>query len=130
MREENSPFVFLVEDNPFFAGALKYDISLTITKNVKVFSTGEECLRNICLNPDVVLLDYDLAGDLNGIGVLEKIKEKNVHIPVVFISACEKLEVAANALNYGAYDYIVKNELAFIRAKDLIGKIMTRKCLV
>lgn len=129
MNNTNALSVFLVEDSPTYASALKYDITSNVTKNIKVYESGEDCLKNIELNPDVVLLDYSLPGKLNGIGVLQKIKKRTQNTEVIFISGQENLEVAINAMKYGAYDYIVKNETAFIRAKNLIGKIAEHKNL-
>ena len=74
-------------------------------------------------NPDIVLLDYMLEGELNGLQVLKKIKSTNPDTEVIMMSAQEKLEVAVNSLKHGAYDYIVKNDSAMNRMSSLIGRI-------
>ncbi len=56
---------------------------------------------------DVVLLDIQMP-DLNGFEVLNKIKEKNLELNVIMISAFSSLENAVKATKLGAFDFIEK----------------------
>ena len=56
---------------------------------------------------DLMLCDMRL-GDMTGLDVLRKAKEKNPHIIVIMISAYASTETAVDAMNYGAYDYVPK----------------------
>ncbi len=56
---------------------------------------------------DLLLCDIKL-GDLNGIDVLRKAKEKNPETIVIMISAYSTTENAVEAMNEGAYDYVPK----------------------
>ncbi|MEQ9115906.1 MAG: sigma-54 dependent transcriptional regulator [Rickettsiales bacterium] len=59
--------------------------------------------------PSIVLLDIWLQGsDLDGLGILEVIKEKYPFIPVIMISGHGTIETAVTSIRYGAYDYIEK----------------------
>jgi len=59
--------------------------------------------------PSIVLLDIWLQGsDLDGLGILEVIKEKYPFIPVIMISGHGTIETAVTSIKYGAYDYIEK----------------------
>lgn len=59
--------------------------------------------------PTIVLLDIWLQGsNLDGLGVLEILKSKYPHIPVIMISGHGTIETAVNSIKIGAYDYIEK----------------------
>lgn len=71
-------------------------------------ATGEEAIRIITDTvPDIVLLDNKLPG-IQGIDVLEYIKEKGYDIVVAMITSYASLEVAVKATKYGATDFIPK----------------------
>jgi DNA-binding NtrC family response regulator len=85
--------------------------------------TGEDALRLVREEqPGLVLLDVQLPG-MNGLEVLEKIKEFDEEIVVIMITAQGALETAVTAMRLGAYDYINKpfnlDELAIIIRKAL-----------
>ncbi len=56
---------------------------------------------------DVVLLDIQMP-NLNGFEVLNRIKEKNLELNVIMISAFSSLENAVKATKLGAFDFIEK----------------------
>ncbi|MFM1744416.1 MAG: hypothetical protein RLZZ630_353, partial [Bacteroidota bacterium] len=77
--------------------------------------------------PSIVFLDYNLDSKvrqaMDGIDVLKEIKELDPQIEVVMISGQDKIDVAVNSIKYGAFDYIVKGEGAFLRAEKAIFNI-------
>src|SRR5690606_38776093 len=97
----------------------------------ETFATGELCLENISKNPDVVILDYHLNGidldAMNGIDVLDEIKEFNKDIPVVMLSSQDDINVAVNCMHHKAFDYVVKSETAFLRLQSIITNIFKFK---
>ncbi|KJV88023.1 AAA domain family protein [Anaplasma phagocytophilum str. CRT53-1] len=59
--------------------------------------------------PAVVLLDIWLKGsDIDGLSVLEKLKERYPSLPVIMISGHGNIATAVKSLHIGAYDYIEK----------------------
>jgi DNA-binding NarL/FixJ family response regulator len=88
-------------------------------------------VENLSHNPDVIILDYYLDGidetAMNGIETLDKIKAKNPDIPVVMLSAQDKIEVAISCMHHKAFDYVVKSETAFLRLKKIISIICLEK---
>ncbi|WP_187288742.1 response regulator, partial [Anaplasma marginale] len=57
--------------------------------------------------PDVVLLDIWLKGsDIDGLSVLEKLRYRYPHLPVIVISGHGNIATAVKSLHIGAYDYI------------------------
>ena len=59
--------------------------------------------------PSLVFLDIWLQGSkLDGLQVLEIVKQQNPHLPVVMISGHGNIETAVSAIKLGAYDFIEK----------------------
>lgn len=69
---------------------------------------GEQGLEMIEADrPDIVFLDIWMPG-LDGLAVLEKIKEIEADLPVIMISGHGTIETAVKALKKGAFDFIEK----------------------
>src|ERR1700760_3875925 len=59
--------------------------------------------------PSVLILDIWLQGsELDGLGILEMVKKKYPHMPVIMISGHGNIETAVSAIKIGAYDFIEK----------------------
>lgn len=99
--------VFIVDDEPSIAKLLTYWVKDKWGYKVQVFDRGETMLEKISNIPDAILLDLMLPG-LSGIEILKKVKQFNEHIPVIILSAQGRIEVALEALRYGAFDYFPK----------------------
>ena len=100
--------VFVVEDEPMYCAMLERAIANEGYTNTTCFSSGEEVVKELYRMPDIVLLDHSLSGELSGLDVLRKIKSLNPDIHVIFISAQEKMNIALQALRYGAFDYVIR----------------------
>ena len=85
--------------------------------------TGEDALRLAREEqPELVLLDYHLPG-INGLEVLQRLKEIDEDVLVIMVTAQGGLETAVNTMRHGAYDYINKpfnlDEMAIVIRKAL-----------
>lgn len=122
--------IFIVDDEPTQSNMMKDYLSKYSTFNFHVFNSGEECIKNLTLKPQIVFLDYnfDLAGRnaMDGLDILKEIKAQSPETEVVMVSSQDKIEVAVNSMKYGAFDYVVKSESAFHRAENLIFNIIRR----
>lgn len=111
--------LFLVDDDPMFLKALEIEFLLDSEFRISTFATGELCLENLALKPDVIILDYHLDGiektAMNGIETLDRIKKFDADIPVIMLSSQDKIEVAISCMHHHATDYVVKSETAFVR---------------
>ena len=59
--------------------------------------------------PSLLILDIWLQGsELDGLGVLEMVRKRYPHLPVVMISGHGNIETAVTAIKMGAYDFIEK----------------------
>ena len=119
--------IFLVDDDHNNNEMLKMYLSSKFKLEILSFSTGEDCIRNIELNPKYIILDYNLNSlkteAANGIDILKKIKELKPEIFVMFLSGQDKIEVAVDTIKYGAYDYVVKNQSSFLRIENCLVNI-------
>jgi signal transduction histidine kinase len=71
-------------------------------------ATGEEALEILDEHPpDILLLDNKLPG-INGMEVLEIIRQRKLDIMVAMITSYASLEVAAKATDDGAWDFLPK----------------------
>lgn len=103
-----------------------------LCENIKAAMTQTEYLTDIChtgsdglyyatVQPyDVIILDRMLP-DLDGLSVLQSLRKKGVHTPIIMETALDGINDRIDGLDSGADDYIVKpysiNELmARIRA--------------
>jgi two-component system OmpR family response regulator len=122
--------IFIVDDDPMQSSMLKDYLSKYSTFAIHVFNSGEECIKNLSLEPQVIFLDYnfDLAGKnaMDGIDILKEIKAQKPLTEVVMISGQDRIDVAVNTMKYGAFDYIVKSESAFHRSENVIFNIIKR----
>lgn len=119
--------LFLVDDDAVYLKSLEIEFMQNADFSIETFETGEDCLGALSHNPDVIILDYLLDGvvknAMNGIEVLDKIKAFDKDIPVVMLSAQDKIEVAVNCMHHQAFDYVVKSETAFVRLRKIITTI-------
>lgn len=111
IQEQKKIKVLIVDDSSYMRFVLhKILSSHPQIEVVDMAQDGIEAVKKICdLKPDVVTLDIEMP-KLNGIGVLEKLKEKNVRLPVIVFSriAEEGADVTLKALELGAVDFMTK----------------------
>jgi DNA-binding NtrC family response regulator len=128
MNINNKIKLFLVDDDMLFLKSLEIDFLQRADFDIETFVTGELCVANLSHQPDIIILDYLLDSvdktAMNGIETLDKIKAFNPDIPVIMLSAQDKIEVAINCMHHKATDYVVKSETAFMRLQKIITTIM------
>ena len=125
--KSTQPFsVFLVDDDTIFLKALEHQLQHKLRNNIKItsFPNGEEVVSNLDQKPDIVILDYFLnsqyPGAMNGVSVLKKIKQARPETIAIMVSGQDKMQVAVDTMKYGAYEYVIKNENAFLRVQNAV----------
>ncbi|RYE25222.1 MAG: response regulator [Sphingobacteriales bacterium] len=127
MATQSNRYMFLVDDEPIQNEMLKDYLSERFLYNIKIYDNAEEALRNMNLNPEIVVLDYHLNAHkpdaMNGVDGLKKIKESYPQTQVIMLSGQDKIEVATESMKFGAYDYVVKGEAAFPRMENILNNV-------
>jgi two-component system response regulator AtoC len=104
---------------------LKNDYEVFLAKNAEeAFLLAKE------RSPDVVLLDIILP-DLDGMKVLEKLKQKDPDLIIIMITATRTVRTAVEAMKLGAYDYITKpfdtDELSLVIRRALSAQALEKE---
>ena len=129
MQDTNDSLIFVVEDNRVYNKLITSYLKTNKFSNVMPFYSGEDAINNLYRNPDIIIQDFLLDG-MNGIDVLKKAKEQNPNIEFIFLSGQDNIDVAINTMKYGAYDYIVKDQMALKKMVNKINKIQSVNKLV
>jgi len=116
--------IFIVEDNEIYSMMLDYILSKDSIYKFTSFKSGEECLKNLYQNPDVIILDYTLPG-MNGYDTLLEIKKYNPNIHVLILSCNKDKNLAMKLLEAGADDYILKQDNGEKKIIDKIEALLT-----
>lgn len=110
--------ILVVEDDHKIAGAVKRGLEQQ-TYAVDVCYDGNDGLAMATTEPyDLVILDRMLPG-IDGIKILQQIRDKAIHTPVLLLTAKDRVLDRAEGLNAGADDYLVK-PFAFV---ELIARV-------
>ena len=99
--------ILVVDDEPniteLVSMALRYE-----GFDVEVASDGRSALaRATAFRPDLMVLDVMLP-DVDGFGVLKRIRADGQRVPVVFLTARDATEDKINGLTLGGDDYVTK----------------------
>ncbi|HBA86572.1 MAG TPA: sigma-54-dependent Fis family transcriptional regulator [Geobacter sp.] len=113
---------------------LRYLSKILTAKGIdlEVFSSGTalmRCIENRGLDDgDLLLLDVKMP-DLDGIEILQRVKNMKLEIPVVMMTAYASINSAIEAMKLGAYDYVTK---PFPKEKifGIMEKVLERKELL
>lgn len=130
MAQDRTYLIFLVDDDAKHLLLLKEHLNkhLPYTMDIRTYTNGEDAMVDLPANPDLIILDYYFDGvgkdATDGVDVLKKIKNKRPEIPVVMMSHQDKIEVAVTCYDYGAKDYIIKNETAYARAQLVVRNVI------
>ncbi|WP_413466656.1 quorum-sensing sigma-54 dependent transcriptional regulator LuxO [Photobacterium sp.] len=99
--------VLMVEDTASVAALYKSYLN-PLGLSVNIVGTGREALSFIQdIVPDLILLDLRLP-DMTGMEVLEAVRRDHGNLPVVIMTAHGSIDVAVEAMRYGAQDFLIK----------------------
>ena len=99
--------ILVVDDEKGVRDSLKMVLEFE-SYEVLFAENGQDALRVLNQSGvDLVLLDVKMAG-MDGLEVLQRIREKNGEIPVIMISGHGTIETAVEATKLGAFDFLPK----------------------
>ncbi|WP_353893641.1 response regulator [Proteinivorax hydrogeniformans] len=119
--------ILIVEDDPMVrdinAGFLR-----KINSNYKIYEASDvKSAKEVILSNslDIVLLDIYL-GEINGPALLKWIRDKELNVDVILITADNSAETIEMVLRLGAIDYIIK-PFNFERFKQALNNVINRR---
>ena len=100
--------VLVIEDESIVSKDLQHSLTKLGYNVVGAASNGEKAIELAGLkNPNIILMDIMLKGDMNGIEAAEKIKEL-YSVPIVFLTAYSDESTLSKAKITEPYGYILK----------------------
>lgn len=109
-----SKLIYFVDDDKMIINLLEYTFQSRGEYNVKSFESGEECLKALDQQPDLVVLDHKLSngGDdkMDGIETLEKIKGITTEVPIVILTGYGSEELSQEFIKKGADRFLTKDD--------------------
>ncbi|MBT5420127.1 MAG: response regulator, partial [Candidatus Cloacimonetes bacterium] len=89
--------ILIVEDEVMIAEWLKMQLEDEKYDVFDYLTTGEEAIDFVQeIKPDVIVMDINLAGEIDGIEAAKVITEK-FHIPIIFMTGYEEPEIVERA---------------------------------
>src|SRR5437867_8149604 len=102
-----APRVLFVDDDPSLCALLQAQLTRR-NFEVQPASSASEALRLLdATEIDVVLTDVVMEG-MDGLQLCSRIAADRPELPVVILTASERLETAIGAIRAGAYDFVTK----------------------
>jgi two-component system, OmpR family, KDP operon response regulator KdpE len=114
--------ILIVEDDPSIQRILKRSL-LVNGYEVTVVDSGRQAVELVrTLQPDLILLDLCLPGDIDGMEVCIRVRELS-QAPIIVVSARSEEPLKVQALDLGADDYQTKP----FHTEELLARV--RSCL-
>ena len=99
--------IYLIEDDASQRDSIE---SLLVYKGyiVKSYSAANNFLKNVPFErPAIVISDICLP-DISGVELYQALIEKNINIPIIFISGEASIQQSVDAMKQGAIEFLVK----------------------
>ena len=105
---DNQKSILIVEDEVMLSTWLKMQLEDEGYLVCGCITTGEEAIEFVKeTKPDVILMDINLVGEIDGIEAAEKITEKS-KIPIIFMTGYEESKIYERAQKTKPVAYLTK----------------------
>jgi FixJ family two-component response regulator len=112
------PTVFVVDDDPAVLKGLSR-LLRSVQLPIATFGSAQEFLeRHDRRAPGCLVLDVSMPG-LNGLELQEALTEKNIVIPIIFMTGHGDVPMSVYAMKHGAFDFLTKP----VNGDDLIKAV-------
>ena len=119
--------IFLVDDDEMMCELLKIHFEQNSRHEIHVFHTGEECVESLILEPQVIILDYQLNAVVesakDGLQILKSIKQFDPNVCVIMLSSQDQYGKAAQTIVKGAIEYVVKDDNTFSHIDKILKSL-------
>ena len=123
-----SKLIFIVDDDRMIINLLEYTFQNRQQYDVKSFESGEECIQALHMKPDLIVLDHQLAGageeKMNGIEILEKIRNYDGEIPVIVLTGFGTDDLYHRFIKKGAKQFLTKDDYFIDSLIDTIDELI------
>lgn len=100
--------VLIVEDEAIFAMSMRRVLTMLGYETCEPLSTGEEAVRWAKKeNPDLIIMDVSLKGQLDGIEAAREIRSAH-DVPIIFISGYQEEKLLEKARSIEFTTYLIK----------------------
>ena len=105
----NSHRILLVDDEASILETVGFSLAMDFPdREIKTASNGKEALALVLANPpDVIVSDINMP-EMDGLTLLQHLREREIFIPVIFMTAFSDLNSYRKAWALGAFDFIEK----------------------
>ena len=107
-RTATTAKILVVEDDKNVAAVLEARLESFGYDVCDIAATGQRAIDSAMrLNPDIILMDILLEGDMNGIEAADRIQERS-GVPIIFLTCLNDPSVLERAIDTNPYGYLVK----------------------
>jgi FixJ family two-component response regulator len=104
---EDSPIVFVVDDDPKVRSALQ-SLIRSIGLRVMTFGSSPEFLQSKRPDaPSCLVLDVRMPGS-SGLELQNELAQANLQIPIIFLTGHGDIQMSVRAIKAGAYEFLTK----------------------
>jgi signal transduction histidine kinase len=102
--------ILIIEDNKdhAFLTSKTFQKAFPLSK-ITIAETAREAYEKLAAQLDIIVSDYNLP-DEDGLAILKNVKSRGLDIPFVIMTGAGDEKLAVEALQAGAYNYLVKDE--------------------
>lgn len=119
--------IFVVDSDKKIQNLLEYTISGREGFKVIVFPSGEECLMNLDVKPDIIILDHLFTGKakkmLNGMQTFSELRKINKALQIIILSEKPNQKIIKELYVNDATNYISKNNYFIDSLLETIDRI-------
>ena len=114
--------IFVVDDDPSMLSAIRR-VLMSANFEVEGYASGAALLEDARLDhPQCLLLDMLMPG-MSGLEVQAALNQRQVRVPIIFITGHAEVPIAVEAMRQGAFDFIEKpfgNDDLIVRVRRAI----------
>lgn len=137
---DNHSVVYILDDNESFLWSVKELLQLSIDAKILSFTSAASFLEAYTISTSAECLLCDLRmPNIGGIEVQNRLLEKGLNLPIIFISGYAEVKVAVELLKKGAFDFLEKPfsendlvhkvQLALARSRDIKNEQVARSVI-
>ena len=119
MELTQQPVIFVVEDNIIYQGLIAKELE-TLSTNLYFYTNGESCLLDLDKHPSIIVMDYNLDGEMNGLDTLQRVRDFDPNVYVILFSSQKGLNTKEIFLQYGSFDFLEKNSLSLRTLRQMV----------